>query len=414
MVMLNDLDRFHLVMDVIDRVPAPRRPGGAPAPGDGRRPAAGPRLHPRARRGPARGARTGPGRSDAGEPAAGRVLVVNAGSSSLKVSVGRGRASPWNAWTGSATASGLLGCGRRRRPPRRPRRPGPRRAGGGRRRRRAAPAATSRTWRRCTSRRACGGSTRPGGCCRTCPHVACFDTAFHRTIPAAASTHALPAQWRRPELRRYGFHGLSHAWASRRAAELRARRSARRGLPPRRGGVAVRRARRPLGRHHDGLHAARRAGDGHPQRVGRPGPAAVAAGARARRRSPSSARRWSTAPGCRPRRHRRHARAAAPVRGRRRDARLAVDVYVHRLAGARRGHGGGARRARRPRVHRRRGRERRSDPGAGGGPPGLPRRGARPAPQRRAPAGRRRVRARRRRHGRSSWPRRRTWRSPPR
>jgi acetate kinase len=52
------------------------------------------------------------------------------------------------------------------------------------------------------------------------PHVACFDTAFHRTIPAAASTHALPAQWRRPELRRYGFHGLSHAWASRRAAEL--------------------------------------------------------------------------------------------------------------------------------------------------------------------------------------------------
>jgi len=52
------------------------------------------------------------------------------------------------------------------------------------------------------------------------PHVACFDTAFHRTIPAAASTHALPAEWRRPELRRYGFHGLSHAWASRRAAEL--------------------------------------------------------------------------------------------------------------------------------------------------------------------------------------------------
>lgn len=52
------------------------------------------------------------------------------------------------------------------------------------------------------------------------PHVACFDTAFHRTIPAAASTHALPARWRRPELRRYGFHGLSHAWASRRAVEL--------------------------------------------------------------------------------------------------------------------------------------------------------------------------------------------------
>jgi acetate kinase len=51
-------------------------------------------------------------------------------------------------------------------------------------------------------------------------HVACFDTAFHRTIPAAARTHALPPEWRRPELRRYGFHGLSHAWASRRAAGM--------------------------------------------------------------------------------------------------------------------------------------------------------------------------------------------------
>jgi acetate kinase len=52
------------------------------------------------------------------------------------------------------------------------------------------------------------------------PHVACFDTAFHRTVPAAAHTHALPAAWRAPALRRYGFHGLSHAWASARAAEL--------------------------------------------------------------------------------------------------------------------------------------------------------------------------------------------------
>jgi len=51
--------------------------------------------------------------------------------------------------------------------------------------------------------------------------VACFDTAFHAGIPAAASTYALPAEWRkRWPLRRYGFHGLSHAYASRRAAEL--------------------------------------------------------------------------------------------------------------------------------------------------------------------------------------------------
>jgi acetate kinase len=53
------------------------------------------------------------------------------------------------------------------------------------------------------------------------PAVACFDTAFHATIPAAAATYAVPASWReRWPLRRYGFHGLSHAYASHRAAEL--------------------------------------------------------------------------------------------------------------------------------------------------------------------------------------------------
>jgi acetate kinase len=53
------------------------------------------------------------------------------------------------------------------------------------------------------------------------PAVACFDTAFHATIPDSAATFALPAEWReRWTLRRYGFHGLSHAYVSRRAAEL--------------------------------------------------------------------------------------------------------------------------------------------------------------------------------------------------
>jgi acetate kinase len=53
------------------------------------------------------------------------------------------------------------------------------------------------------------------------PAVACFDTAFHATLPAAAYTYALPARWRdRWGLRRYGFHGLSHAWVARRAPEL--------------------------------------------------------------------------------------------------------------------------------------------------------------------------------------------------
>jgi acetate kinase len=53
------------------------------------------------------------------------------------------------------------------------------------------------------------------------PAIACFDTAFHATIPEAAATFALPAEWRqRWALRRYGFHGLSHEYVSRRAAEL--------------------------------------------------------------------------------------------------------------------------------------------------------------------------------------------------
>ncbi|HEY6730615.1 MAG TPA: acetate/propionate family kinase [Solirubrobacterales bacterium] len=53
------------------------------------------------------------------------------------------------------------------------------------------------------------------------PTVACFDTAFHAQMPAAASTYAVPAAWmERWPLRRYGFHGLSHSYASRRAAEL--------------------------------------------------------------------------------------------------------------------------------------------------------------------------------------------------
>ncbi|MHB8319901.1 MAG: acetate/propionate family kinase [Acidimicrobiales bacterium] len=54
--------------------------------------------------------------------------------------------------------------------------------------------------------------------------VACFDTAFHAAMPAEAATYALPAEWRRRfGLRRYGFHGLSHSYAARRTATLLAR-----------------------------------------------------------------------------------------------------------------------------------------------------------------------------------------------
>ncbi|MBE9372990.1 acetate/propionate family kinase [Saccharopolyspora sp. HNM0983] len=63
------------------------------------------------------------------------------------------------------------------------------------------------------------------------PSVVCVDTAFHAAMPPAAATYALPREWNaRWGLRRFGFHGLSHAHAVRRAAEIT-------GLEPGRGKV---------------------------------------------------------------------------------------------------------------------------------------------------------------------------------
>jgi acetate kinase len=53
------------------------------------------------------------------------------------------------------------------------------------------------------------------------PQVACFDTAFHADLPPRASTYPLPAAWRATYgLRKYGFHGLSHRYASRRGEQM--------------------------------------------------------------------------------------------------------------------------------------------------------------------------------------------------
>lgn len=53
------------------------------------------------------------------------------------------------------------------------------------------------------------------------PQVAVFDTAFHQTMPPAAYRYALPENlYRQHRVRRYGFHGSSHAYVSRRAAAL--------------------------------------------------------------------------------------------------------------------------------------------------------------------------------------------------
>src|SRR5205807_238019 len=46
------------------------------------------------------------------------------------------------------------------------------------------------------------------------PQVACFDTAFHRTMPEVAQQFALPRKFTGEGVRRYGFHGLSYEYVA--------------------------------------------------------------------------------------------------------------------------------------------------------------------------------------------------------
>ena len=53
------------------------------------------------------------------------------------------------------------------------------------------------------------------------PQVAVFDTAFHQTMPAKAYTYAIPYEYyENDKIRRYGFHGTSHRYVSKRCAEI--------------------------------------------------------------------------------------------------------------------------------------------------------------------------------------------------
>jgi len=53
------------------------------------------------------------------------------------------------------------------------------------------------------------------------PNVAVFDTAFHQTMPPKAYMYGLPYEYyEKYKVRRYGFHGTSHSFVSKRAAEL--------------------------------------------------------------------------------------------------------------------------------------------------------------------------------------------------
>ncbi|HKI51295.1 MAG TPA: acetate kinase [Geothermobacteraceae bacterium] len=53
------------------------------------------------------------------------------------------------------------------------------------------------------------------------PHIAIFDTAFHQTMPEHAYMYPLPYEWyEKHSVRRYGFHGTSHLYVSKRAAVM--------------------------------------------------------------------------------------------------------------------------------------------------------------------------------------------------
>ena len=249
MVMLNDLDRFHLVMDVIDRVPCSGR-GRAHL----RQ-----RMDDRADAVP--GVRTDGGRRPARHPGVDlavlsgpttvRILVVNAGSSSLKLAL----LEEADRDAASETIAAPRG--------------------------RVDEAELRDVIERCAPIDAVGHRIVHGGTefvepavlspevvqrlrslsdlaplhqpkslrgvdviaqvLPGVPAVGCFDTAFHAGMPPPASTYALPSEWRRRwDLRRFGFHGLSHSWICRRTAELMGQpveeiRVVQ--LPPRSGGI---------------------------------------------------------------------------------------------------------------------------------------------------------------------------------
>jgi acetate kinase len=61
------------------------------------------------------------------------------------------------------------------------------------------------------------------------PQVACFETAFHQTIPMSRQVYAIPHEWtEKLSIRRYGFHGASHRYIATRVPELAGAKSSRR------------------------------------------------------------------------------------------------------------------------------------------------------------------------------------------
>ena len=126
--------------------------------------------------------------------------------------------------------------------------------------------------------RALSGIEAVSGAAPGLPSVACFDTVFHQTMPAAATTYAVPGEWRqRFGVRRFGFHGLSHAYGAQGRTDPPAGGvpASDRELSPGIRSLAVRHRRWTLGRHDDGHDPHGGFGDGNPAGFARPGHAPV-------------------------------------------------------------------------------------------------------------------------------------------
>ena len=234
MTVMNDLDRYHLVIDVIDRVPGLGRTAAYLRQDMQDRLIRQCAVHPRAtaRTRPRSG--TGPGPTDRATRAADvRILVVNAGSQSVKLRVigdddqvlagQRPRTTRRPAWPTSSATSCAAG-----------RRPSTWSATGSCTAAPASPHAAliddapdAEPWSALSELAPLHNPPALAAIdalARLRPHtpsVACFDTAFHAHLPDDAAAYAVPADWvTRWGIRRFGFHGLSCAWATRRAAEL--------------------------------------------------------------------------------------------------------------------------------------------------------------------------------------------------
>ena len=233
MVMLNDLDRFHLVIDVIDRVPGlADRAGALRQEMEDARVAA--RAYTRAH-----------GEDDpqhprlelAGlTPAPMRVLVLNPGSSTLKAAVlvaesGEVVADDTIEWrAGLEGAADVVATSPRTATQSTPPMPSVIAWFTAARGTRPHPPSTTALLGAVEeldalaplhNKRAASVMRAAKQLLPDLQHVACFDTAFHADLPEEAWRYPLPAEWvERWGIRRYGFHGLSVTWAVRTASEL--------------------------------------------------------------------------------------------------------------------------------------------------------------------------------------------------